>query len=165
MKYLYLAAFALAFSATLSAQTTAPAQTASAPGEPPATDYSTATALGGDWSYSTTADGSEATFANATKQPQVTVHCTRLTRRVSILKPASGAAPLMMIWTSTQTRNAPSSFNPATNQLSTDFGAYDPFLDAIAFSRGRAAFAVGSAPALVVPVWSDVSRVIEDCRV
>lgn len=128
-------------------------------------DYSTAIPVGGSWTYAASADGSEATFANASGQPQLTIRCTRSTRRVAIAKPASGAAPFISIWTSAQSKSAPASFNPATNRLTADFAAYDAFLDAIAFSRGRAAFSVGSAPALVVPTWSEISRVIEDCRV
>ena len=53
---------------------------------------------------------------------------------------------------------------PRPARLTAEFGAFDPLLDAIAFSRGRVAFSVGSAPALVVPSWSELSRVIEDCR-
>ena len=128
-------------------------------------DYSTAIPVGGSWTYAATADGSEATFANASGQPQLIIRCTRSTRRVAIAKPASGAAPFISIWTSAQSKSAPASFNPATNRLTADFAAYDAFLDAIAFSRGRAAFSVGTAPALVVPTWSEISRVIEDCRV
>ena len=166
MKRKLFAALALILPVSLHAQTAATAQ-AAAPAAAPtaAVDYGTATPIGGDWVYTTTADGSEATFNNATSQPQITVRCTRATRRVSLAKAAGAAAPFMSIWTSTQTKNAPASFNPATNRLTTDFGAYDPFLDAIAFSRGRVAFSVGSAPALVVPTWSEVPRVIEDCRV
>jgi len=151
MKLKLFAALALIPTTSLSAQT--------------APDYTTAIPIGGTWNYAQTADGSEATFVGATNQPQLIVHCTRLSRRVSIAKPASGAAPFIAIWTSSQSRSAPASFNPLTNRLTTDFAAYDAFLDAIAFSRGRAAFGVGTAPALVVPVWSEVARVIEDCRV
>jgi len=151
MKLKFFAAFALVPATSLPAQ-----------GAP---DYSTAIPIGGTWNYAQTADGSEATFVGATSQPQLIVHCTRLSRRVSIAKPATAAAPFLAIWTSSQTRSAPASFNPLTNRLTTDFAAYDAFLDAIAFSRGRAAFNVGNAPALVVPVWSEISRVIEDCRV
>jgi hypothetical protein len=151
MKLPILAALALIPLTSLQAQTVA--------------DYSTATPIGGSWSYVQTADGSEARFLNASALPQVTIHCTRATRRVSIAKPATAAAPFIAIWTSSQSRSAPASFNPATNRLTADFGAYDAFLDALVFSRGRAAFTVGAAPALVVPVWSEVSRVIEDCRV
>jgi hypothetical protein len=150
MKPKFLAALALVTATSLSAQA--------------APDYTTAQPIGGAWNYTQTADGSEATFIGATNQPQLTIRCTRSTRRVAIAKPATGAAPFISIWTSSQSRTAPASFNPATNRLTTDFAAFDAFLDAIAFSRGRAAFSVGSAPALVVPVWSEVSRVIEDCR-
>jgi hypothetical protein len=151
MKILTFAASALIPIASLNAQATG--------------DYSTAIPLGGTWTYAQTADGSEANFTDASAQPQLTVHCMRATRRVAVAKPATAAAPFISIWTSSQSRTAPASFNPATNRLSSDFGAYDSFLDAIAFSRGRAAFSVGAAPALVLPVWSEVSRVIEDCRV
>ena len=151
MKLLAFAALALA-----------PAVPAFAQG---AVDYSIATPLGGTWTYAATATGSEAVFTNAGAQAQLTVQCTRATRRVAIAKPATAAAPFIAIWTSSQSKSAPASFNPATNRLTAEFGAYDAFLDAIAFSRGRAAFGVGTAPALVVPVWSEISRVIEDCRV
>jgi hypothetical protein len=151
MKLLAFAALALAPFASVPAQA--------------AVDYTTAVPLGGNWIYAQTADGSETTFTNASAQQQLTVHCTRARRHVSIVKPATTAAPFILIWTSSQARSAPASFDAATNRLTADFGAYDPFLDAIAFSRGRAAFGVGSGPALVVPVWSEISRVIEDCRV
>jgi hypothetical protein len=155
MSFSMFAALALAPALAASPQTQAPA---------PAVDYSVATPIGGDWSYAATADGSETTFVGASLQPQITIRCTRATRRVALAKPASAAAPFLSIWTSTQSRNAPASFNPATARLTAELGAFDPMLDAIAFSRGRVAFSIGSAPALVVPSWSEISRVIEDCR-
>jgi len=42
--------------------------------------------------------------------------------------------------------------------------ARDPLLDAMAFSRGRFAVEVAGQPSLYVPSWTEVSRVIEDCR-
>jgi hypothetical protein len=48
--------------------------------------------------------------------------------------------------------------------LTVEVAGNDTILDAIATSRGRAAFTVGTQPALVVPTWSEPSRVIEDCR-
>jgi hypothetical protein len=154
MRRSFIAALALVASSSLSAQTV----TSSVP------DYTTAVPVGGNWTYAATADGSEATFLGATNQPQLILHCARATRRVSIAKPATAAAPFLTIWTSSDTRSAPASFNPATNRLTADFAAFDRMLDAIAFSRGRIAFAVGNGPALVVPPWSEISRVIEDCR-
>ena len=132
---------------------------------PPIPDLATATPLGGNWSWAQTADGSEATFTDAYARPQLTIHCARAARRVSIAKPASAAAPFLGLWTSAQTRNLPASFNPATARLSADLPAFDPLLDALASSRGRIGVSVSGTPALVVPAWAEVARVIEDCRV
>jgi hypothetical protein len=129
-----------------------------------AQDFSVAMPLAGSWSYTAIAGGSQATFANATGNPQLWMYCTRAARRVSIAKPASAAAPFINVWTSSQARNVASAFNPATGRLAIELGAYDPLLDAIAGSRGRIAFTVGTQPPLVVPPWPEVARVIEDCR-
>ena len=62
-------------------------------------------------------------------------------------------------------RTCPRRYDPATGRVTADAGAYDPLLDAIASSRGRIGFSTSGAPALVVPPWAEVARVIEDCRV
>jgi len=121
--------------------------------------------IAGNWTYAPTSDGSEATFANANGQSQLTIRCTRSTRRVAILENALAASPSMWIWTSSQSRSLPATYDPASGRVSTDFGAYDPFLDAIASSRGRVGFSTSGLAALVVPPWTEVARVIEDCRV
>jgi hypothetical protein len=146
------AALVLALPSSLVAQTAIP-------------DLGTATPLGGGWTYATMAGGSEATFADTSGNPQIWVQCTRTTRRVTIAKPAAASAPFLNVWTSSLTRSVPASFNPATKRLTIELGAYDPLFDAIASSRGRVGFAVGTQPALVVPPWAEASRVIEDCRV
>jgi hypothetical protein len=128
-------------------------------------DLSTATPLAGNWSYKPIPNGSEATFADTAGNPQLWVNCTRTTRRVTVAKPAGGAAPFLNVWTSSLTRNVPASFSPATMRLTIDLGAYDPLFDAIASSRGRVGFAVGAQPALIVPPWAEAARVVEDCRV
>jgi len=40
----------------------------------------------------------------------------------------------------------------------------DPGFDWIAYSRGRASVEVDGAQRLIVPVWAEISRVVEDCR-
>ena len=150
------AALALTAASSLHAQTAATS---------PTPDYSTATPVEGSWVYVPLAGGSEATFANAAGQPQLTISCSRGVRQITVSKPATGAAPFINVWTTAQTRNLPSSYNPATGRLSATLTAFDPFLDAIAFSRGRVEFGVSGQPALVVPSWAEPARVIEDCRV
>jgi hypothetical protein len=128
-----------------------------------AADLSTATPVAGSWTYSATPDGSEAVFSNASF-PQLWVHCTRATRRVSIAKSATAAAPFINVWTSSVTRNVASSFNPATGRLTMELAPFDPLLDAISSSRGRIGFSVGNQPTLVVPAWAEAVHVVEDCR-
>jgi hypothetical protein len=150
MRIAIAAAFALIAASPLNAQTVP--------------DLSTATPIAGNWTYAATADGSEASFANASAVPQLWVHCTRATRRVTIAKSATAAAPLLNVWTSALTRSVASSFNPATGRLTIDLAPNDPLLDAISSSRGRIGFSIGGQPPLVVPAWAEAARVIEDCR-
>src|SRR6476646_6778043 len=125
-----------------------------------AQDLSTATPTAGSWSYAAVPDGSEAVFANGTGSPQLFVHCTRATRRVTISRPTAAAAASISVWTSSLERSVPSSFNPASGRLTIDLTNFDPLLDAIVSSRGRIAFTVAAQPALVVPPWAEVARVI-----
>jgi hypothetical protein len=150
MRFLIVAAFALTAAASAAAQTVP--------------NLSAATPISGDWTYTATADGSEARFADTANNPQLIVRCTRATRHVAISKPATAAAPAINVWTSSQTRSVPASFNPATARLSLDFQPYDALLDAISTSRGRIGFSVATQPALVVPPWPEIARVVEDCR-
>ena len=152
----------IAAALALTAPTSLHAQT---PAAPAAIDYSTATPVEGNWTYMPLTGGSEASFVNVTGQAQLTISCTRATRQVTIAKPATGAAPFLTVWTTAETRALPASYNPATGKLSATVAAFDPFLDAIAFSRGRFALSVSGQAALVVPSWAEPARVVEDCRV
>ncbi len=147
------AALALLPASSLSAQMTAPVA-----------DLTTAMPIAGTWIYASASDGSEATFRDASARPQLIVHCTGAARQVTIAKPATGAAPFLLLWTTSLSRSLPASFNPTTARLSATVGAYDPILDALAFSLGRVGVTVSGQPALVVPAWAEVARVIEDCR-
>jgi hypothetical protein len=129
-----------------------------------AQDLSTATPIAGSWSYAPAPDGSEAVFANAAGSPQLWVHCSRASRRVTISKADTAASPTVTVWTSSLSRSVASSFSPATGRLTIDLANYDPLLDAIVSSRGRIGVSAGSQPSLVVPPWAEVARVIEDCR-
>jgi hypothetical protein len=158
MRFSFVAALALTAASSLHAQQAVP-------------DFSAATPIAGSWSYAATTEGSEATFANPSALPQLTIRCVKATRRVTIAKPATGAAPFMYVWTSSAVRSVPASFNPLTNRISIDIVSNDPLLDALVFSRGRIGVIV-SQPAgaaaqpvqLVVPAWPEIARVVEDCR-
>ena len=102
----------------------------------------------GQWSYVSTATGSEARYGAL-----FAMHCDRATRTVIISRP--GAAPAVMtIATDSVTRNLPVGGRLLAN---------DPILDAMAFSRGRFIVSGGGAT-LAIPSWPEAARSIEDCR-
>jgi hypothetical protein len=140
-------------------------QSPAAAGPPVQPNVEFATPVAGSWRYATASDGSAVTFSNSSGQPQLTIHCTRATRRVSIIKNSPSASPSLWIWTSSQAKTLPATYDSTSARVSAELGAYDSFLDAIASSRGRIGFGTPGLAALVVPPWADVARVIEDCRV
>ena len=140
------------------------AQSPSGDGTPVESNLEYAKPIAGSWVYAAVTDGSEATFENSAGQPQLTIRCTRSARRVAILKNAPTASPTMWIWTSSQTRSLPATYDSSSGRVSIELGAYDPLLDAIVSSRGRIGFSTSGLAALVVPPWGEPARVIEDCR-
>ena len=133
-------------------------------GAPLASNLEYVMPIDGSWTYAAGGDGSQATFYNSSRQPQLTIQCTRSTRRIALLKPGA-AAPSMWVWTSSQKKSLPASYETASARVRAELPAFDPLLDAMAASRGRIGFSTSGLEALVVPPWSDVGRVIEDCRV
>lgn len=154
MTFLFAAAFALAADPTPDVA-----------GRPLQSNLEYAEPAAGNWTYGSTSDGSEATFSNSSGETQLTIRCTRSTRRVTILKAASSASPSLWVWTSSIQMSLPATYDSSASRVSADLGAYDTLLDAIASSRGRIGFSSSGLEVLVVPPWADVARVIEDCRV
>ena len=146
MRIPILAALALAAASSLQAQAIA--------------DLATATPVGGNWAWAQTADGSEAVFTGADSKPQVTIHCARSTRRVTISKAASAAAPFLAVWTSSQTQELARELQCRDRQAQCRGGG----LRSIArCDRRRAAARIGFGASglapLVVPPWAEVARV------
>lgn len=152
MQYRFLAALTAAFAVPLFAQA------------PAIADHSLSVPVNGAWSHVTIAGGSEARFLDAASRPQLVLTCQRASRIVTVARPASVAAPYLQVWTTSQTRNLPASFNPAAGQLRASIAAGDPLLDALAMSRGRIAVGIVGQPSLVAPVWGEIGRVVEECR-
>ena len=159
MRFPIAAALALTVASSLHAQAPQPTQPTQ-----PTVDPANAAPISGTWSYSNSAASTVARFVNAAAQPQLSISCVRLARQLVIAKPASVAAPFMLLWTSSTSRSYPASFDPATGVVSVRLAPYDPVLDAIAFSRARIAVTLTGTQPLVVPNEPEVTRVIEDCR-
>ncbi|MDE8653318.1 hypothetical protein [Novosphingobium album (ex Liu et al. 2023)] len=120
----------------------------------------------GDWALSANASQSAASFAGG----QLVLRCDLPQRTVTLLRAGTGTAMgtgqvPMTVTTETVTRplTGTAQGGPAP-AIAITFSARDPLLDAMAFSRGRFMVEAAGLPALYVPSWPEVSRVIEDCR-
>lgn len=152
LTFAFAAACVLPFVSSASAQ--APAEV----------DLEAVQPLSGAWSYRVVPNGTEAAFTDSASARRLVLRCDRAARTVSVSRTGvARAAPVLAIWTTMESRSVPSRFLP-TGELVADLAAADPLLDAIAFSRGRFATGAAGAPLVAVPVWPEVSRVIEDCR-
>lgn len=111
----------------------------------------------GDWSYA----GGLARFAN-----HLVMRCDRAAGVVEIGRAGTSAAPAQMI-VRTEFMERGIAAQPAESDPAWTFArvpARDPLLDAMAFSKGRFALELAGLPALYVPSYPEVTRVIEDCR-
>lgn len=120
----------------------------------------------GDWSYRTASTGGTAVFGDPQSGARFSLRCDRNARVVSLWRARQGAGgATMTLRSESQMRNLPAA--PTAGQvpgLEARLPASDRLLDAIAFSKGRFAVEASGAPALYLPSWAEVTRVIEDCR-
>jgi len=116
----------------------------------------------GDWTWGMESGLSVARFAGG----QLVLSCDRARRVVTMSRPATAPGPVIL---TVQTSNVlrPLTATPregASPAIAFDIPADDSLLDAMAFSRGRFVVETAGLPTLVVPSWTEVSRVVEDCR-
>jgi hypothetical protein len=115
----------------------------------------------GDWRWSLENGQSVARFAAG----RLTLRCDPATRAIHVER-SETAAPSTPVALTIRTQNQSRTFNAAVQAgaLVVIIPARDTLLDAMAFTRGRFAVEAGGMPPLYVPSWTEVSRVIEDCR-
>lgn len=168
---------ALLFASSCSAPTvvpsapTTPAPRPAAPPPPPARpqpaykDWRDAPQTSGDWRYEARATGGIARYGTGTGV-LFAMSCEKQSGTVALLRTGTSSVPLpMTVLTTSETR--PLSADPAPQgqpRLVATLRTGDKLLDAIAFSRGRFAVEVNGLPTLYLPAWTEVGRVIEDCR-
>jgi len=151
-----------------------PAPTASAPA---GVDWRDVPLPAGDWVWTARAGGGEARFGQAGRPPIAIMACDRAGGVVRIALPPDPAQ-------GQSAQGQPAATRPATIATSTSSGTFvaEPhaidalstlaitlpvahrLLDAMAFSRGRFRVEIGGLPPVVLPSWSEVGRVVEDCR-
>jgi hypothetical protein len=94
----------------------------------------------------------------------VVVSCVRTTRQVTFSRASAAPAASIGIWTSSASTSLASRFEQPAQRVTAATTAYNPLLDAIAFSRGRFALSMPGSATLVLPTGAEVDHVIEDCR-
>jgi hypothetical protein len=141
-----------------------PAPVVALPLPPRSADWRDWPVTPGVWAYRRDSRGSIALFGPAATDARLTLRCDLGERQVYLSRAGSAAAPVA-IRTSTATRTLPMQPTGGTPPYAAvALAPGDPLLDAMAFSRGRFVVEQAGAPALVVPAWPEIGRVIEDCR-
>ncbi|RVQ69731.1 hypothetical protein EKN06_00985 [Croceicoccus ponticola] len=121
----------------------------------------------GDWHYVADANATRALFGPARSDARFTVACERTNRQIKLWRPFVGqaAATSMTITTTEAVKTVPvTAAGGPMPQVVATLAPYDPILDAMIFSRGRIAIQVAGSETLYLPSWSEIARVVEDCR-
>lgn len=142
--------------ATTPTPTPPPAPAAPLPAPPKSTAWADMPATPGDWRWGMEGGRSVARFAG-----QLVLRCDPAARTVQIERVGSTAATALVVRTQTLERRLAAA---QPGLLAATLPARDPLLDAMAFSKGRFAVEAAGLPTLYVPSWTEVSRVVEDCR-
>lgn len=126
-----------------------------------------APATPGDWRYSNAGGQPLASFGAAGRDALFALRCDRASRTVTFgrLSSATGARTMRILTESTERDfTASPQAGSSTSIVAAQVPAADPFLDAMAFSKGRFAVMVAGEPTLYVPAWPEITRVVEECR-
>jgi hypothetical protein len=134
------------------------------PPAPAPADWQDMELSAGAWHYRDQATASEAGFGTSVDQPGFALSCDKARRNVRLARSGITTGNSMTVRTSAGTRNFALSIEPEATGVYASVSANDPFLDNIAFSRGRFTVEVPGMPTLVMPAWPEPARVIEDCR-
>ncbi len=120
----------------------------------------------GDWRYERTALGGAASFGANPSAPSFVLSCDRTRGQVQLRRPGTASGQLSArVLTETTTRMLTAAPDQAGSPwIVITLGARDPLLDAMAVTKGRFAVETESMPSLYLPSWTEVTRVIEDCR-
>lgn len=146
------------------APTPAPSPRPAAPAPVLSSDWRDWPLTTGSWSYRQDARGSIALFGRAGADAELTLRCDRTRARIYLSRRGEGEGTLSVSTTSTSRTLNATSAGGTPAYLAVEFGVRDPLLDAIGYSRGRFVVEGGGLPALVIPAWAEMLRVVEDCR-
>lgn len=134
------------------------------PAPTPSADWSDGPVAPGNWTYAADSATPAASYGVAGGRPLLVIRCEMAAKRLVFVRAGAGQG-VMTVRTSYGAQAWPAtSVATPSPEIRAVRAASDPVLDQIAYSRGKFAVeAAGLAP-LILPVWAQVSRVVEDCR-
>jgi hypothetical protein len=122
----------------------------------------------GIWRYQPETGGSVAIFDKAKgelqQSPLFTLRCVRDRRTIEFRTPGMIQGNSVRFRTSFGEFDAAIAHGGEPPLTSGSIPAYSPSLDQLAYSRGRFMLEGSGMAALIMPVWPEIARVIEDCR-
>ncbi len=150
------------------APTVAPAVAPPQPSVPsrPAADWRDRPATSGVWRWSRSGPLSISRFEDA-NFVRFSMTCDPAARTVTLRTYLTGGPQVAMVITTPGGRKVMAAVRDETElplNYAVSLAANDPWLDQMAFARGRFMVEGPALPALYLPSWPEVSRVIEDCR-
>ncbi|HEY1125713.1 MAG TPA: hypothetical protein VGE65_08770 [Sphingobium sp.] len=130
--------------------------------------WDVATLAPGDWRYEKQLTGSVAQYGPPAGPRIALLRCDSATRQITLSIDgvgASGASVPVVIRTTSGTLAWSGVGNAAADQfVAITRPATDPGFNWIAYSRGRISVEPQGKARLILPVWAEIARVIEDCR-
>jgi hypothetical protein len=130
----------------------------------PAANWNDRAPAPGVWTYRADSRGSIAMFGQAGSDALFILRCEKNGARIFASRPGSVAARMTL-----RSTNGAKAYDalPASGTppyVAAELAARDPQLDAMAFSRGRILIGLDGAGDLILPIWPEFTRVVEDCR-
>ncbi len=124
--------------------------------------------VAGAWVYASGERQKAASFTIGGTEDRVSIGCDVATRQVRLTMGAGSLESSRTVTIRTSfgalSRSGLPPIGQSAASLVVTFPANDPALDQIAYSRGRISIEVPGSRRLILPVWAEISRVIEDCR-
>jgi hypothetical protein len=130
----------------------------------PVADWTQRNPAPGTWTYTRDGRGSIAMYGAAGSNALFTLRCDRNGNRIYASRAGNVAARMTL-----RSTNGAKAYDalPTGSQppyVAAEIAARDPQLDAMAFSRGRILIGLDGAGDIVLPIWPEFTRVVEDCR-
>jgi hypothetical protein len=147
-----------------------PVQIAPPVGQPPVAqsgDWIDWPIAAGDWVYRKDDRGSIALFGQPGADALVTVRCDKQRQRIyfSRIQGGQSVSGQMTIRSSSARKDfAVGATGSTPSYIAAEITPTDSILDAMVFTRGRIAVEVPGLSSVAIPVWSEIPKIVEDCR-